>query len=399
MAEQTEFNPRVVTIGPVTKHPGADTLSLTNVDGFPVVIKTGAFKEGDTAVYVPVDALVPTSRPEFAFLAKTGLASERHRVRAARLRGVFSMGLLVPATDADALLPTIEKYVSPQERALEESGARTERQRAAKKAGGLSLPVYGLDSGRKYLDVLEPGEEIVVTEKIHGCNARYCYTHGRLWVGSHKVMRGCSPSRFRTWFQQLRAKIKDLLGLKHRSHLVAAAGDVWWETAEKYGLKAKLAGYPDLVVYGEIYGDRVQDLTYGCSSGERKFRVFDILDRKTNQFMDWDRLVDMVNELGLELVPVVGRYTYATLVESGYYAEVLPNGCSGAAQALLESRGVPSLALYEDLWKLAEGKSLLAPKQIREGVVVKPVRERVDPRVGRVALKLVGQGYLLRGGA
>lgn len=30
----------------------------------------------------------------------------------------------------------------------------------------------------------------------------------------------------------------------------------------------------------------------------------------------------------------------------------------------------------------------------REGVVVRPVKERHDPRIGRVVLKIVGNGYL-----
>lgn len=36
---------------------------------------------------------------------------------------------------------------------------------------------------------------------------------------------------------------------------------------------------------------------------------------------------------------------------------------------------------------------------VREGFVVKPIRERQDPRLGRVFLKMAGEGYLLRKGA
>lgn len=368
MAEQTEFDLAVVTVGELSPHPNADRLEITHVSGRPVVVRKGEYAPGDSALYVPVDALVPTSRPEFAFLAKPG--RERHRVQAARLRGVFSMGLLVKVpAGSDANSFGIEKYVSPQERALEGQAARTEAQRAAKKAGGLQLPVYGLDSARKYADTLRPGEEIVVTEKIHGCNARYCYTGGRLWVGSHKMMRGCSPSWWRTKVQQLRARVREFLGLKHRSHLVATVGDVWWEIAQKYDLENKLRAFPDMIVYGEVFGDKVQDMTYGCAPRERRFLVFDIQNRKTNEFLSYAEFDDMAEAMGLETVPVLAAGELGLHVSN-----------------------------VDELWALAEGESKIpGAKHIREGVVVKPVTERVDPLVGRVALKFVGQGYLLRG--
>lgn len=33
---------------------------------------------------------------------------------------------------------------------------------------------------------------------------------------------------------------------------------------------------------------------------------------------------------------------------------------------------------------------------VREGIVVKPIKERWDQDIGRVFLKLAGEGYLLR---
>lgn len=43
----------------------------------------------------------------------------------------------------------------------------------------------------------------------------------------------------------------------------------------------------------------------------------------------------------------------------------------------------------------AEGDSLYPlAENIREGVVVKPIHERVDPKIGRVQLKIVSNKYL-----
>jgi hypothetical protein len=45
----------------------------------------------------------------------------------------------------------------------------------------------------------------------------------------------------------------------------------------------------------------------------------------------------------------------------------------------------------------AEGPSLIpGAHHVREGIIVKPVVERTHPAIGRVCLKVVGNGYLER---
>jgi hypothetical protein len=49
----------------------------------------------------------------------------------------------------------------------------------------------------------------------------------------------------------------------------------------------------------------------------------------------------------------------------------------------------------ETIRKLSDGPSLVSgANNIREGVVVKPMVERNDPKIGRVILKYVGDTYL-----
>ena len=58
--------------------------------------------------------------------------------------------------------------------------------------------------------------------------------------------------------------------------------------------------------------------------------------------------------------------------------------------------------IYKGPWKpelrsLAEGPSTVpGANHVREGIVIKPVIERWDERIGRVILKLHGEGYLTR---
>lgn len=364
----TEFHVEVVRVGPVNKHPNADTLELTEVNGYPVVTKSGTFKEGDNAVYVPVDALVPTDRSEFAFLAKSGLPGEQHRIRAVRLRGIFSMGLLVPLTkEVRAEVESgcgkslrealgIEKYIPPSERNLEQATKAKGASKAQAAPGW--MPVYGIEAYRRNKGALIEGEEVVLTEKIHGCNARYCYANGRLYVGSHKSFRGTSPTKWAQWLTSTKLRIQDFFGRKHRADLIRDHGDVWWQAAKDYSLEAKLKQIPNHIVYGEIYGKGVQDLEYGLD--HRKFVVFDILDVNAGRYLDFDEMESMSNYLGLHTAPTFYRGPWQS-----------------------------------DLVSLAEGKSHLAPLQIREGFVARPVVERRS-HMGRVILKVVGEGYLLR---
>ncbi len=159
----SEFHVKVVRIGPITKHSNAETLSTTNIHGgYPVIFRTGEYKEGDLAVYVPIDSLVPKTDPRWTFLG------EHNRIKAKRLRGVFSMGLLTPADPSwiegqdvrEAL--QIEKYEPPGEDDLSTGGGLSERD------PGL-MPTYtDIEGFRRWPDVIIEGEPVVLSEKIHG---------------------------------------------------------------------------------------------------------------------------------------------------------------------------------------------------------------------------------------
>jgi RNA ligase (TIGR02306 family) len=381
--EKTEFHVVVVRLPAPVKHPNADSLEMFDVDGATVISKIGNFKAGDLAVYVPVDSVVPLARPEFEFLKRPGHENDAsHRLRAMRLRGIFSMGLLVPvpkevfmsvawakACEQNtfvgmevAELMGITKYERPSEMRL--SGGPGVK-KPGRKYNGPKLPVYGLDSLRKFKSVLNNGEVVVVTEKIHGTNARYCYSDGRLWYGSHNVMRGGSPTRISAFFTQVVTKVKRLLGMRTWE----SKTDTWWKIAEQYGLKEKLARAPGFILYGEIYGEGVQaGFPYDSPKGHR-FRAFDVMEQSTGRFLDYDEFMDFIVNIGLNVVADVVPW-----IATMHWDE-------------------ENAALMK---KLADtGKSLIADHMI-EGLVIKPYCERRDLKCGRVALKYVGETYLLK---
>jgi RNA ligase (TIGR02306 family) len=324
----SEFHVEVVEVGRVEKHPNADSLSIIHVHGgYPCIVKTEAFEEGDLAVYIPVDTTVPVYDPRFAFLAKTADAFGRARIRALKLRGIFSMGLLVPANPDWALgadvktLLGVERYEPPLPPAS--TGGVPER-------GPDSVPTYtDIEGLRKHMNVLWPDEIVVATEKIHGANGRFVYLEDRFYAGA------------RTWW-------------------VAQGNNIWWKAAEAAELEQKLVRARGIAFYGEVYG-RVQDLRYGLDN-EVGFVAFDAFDTKTGKYLDYAEFVTLCSDLDILRVPELYRGPYA-----GF-----------------------------DL-HLAEGTTVLGRGAcIREGCVVRPLAERWDSTVGRVVLKYIGEGYLLR---
>jgi RNA ligase (TIGR02306 family) len=332
----TEHDVRVVRIGTITRHDNADTLSITEVDGRPCIIRTGEYAEGDLAVYVPIDSLVPVADPRFAFLADKA-KGERARIKAMRLRGVFSMGLLVKP-DADMAEGDevrermgIEIYEPDASQGGHGPGGRFGSSKAERDPG--ILPVYDVESARKYRGLLVDGEEVVLTEKVHGANARYVFHEGRLWCASRNQFKQEDP------------------------------GDLWWCLAFVNDLPAKLARHPGIALYGEAFG-QVQDLKYGRD--DHALVLFDALDIRTRRFLDYDDFRRLADALDLPTTPELYR-------------------------------GPWSADRWPEFKAMAEGATIIGDgRHTREGWVLRTTRERYDNRLGRVQMKLVGEGYLTR---
>lgn len=310
----SEFHVQVVKVAKVGKHPNADTLSITQVNGrYPVVIKTGDFQEGDLAVHIPPDALVPVDRPEFAFLAPKATDGYA-RVKFSKIRGVPSYGFLIPPPHSLIDHYGVKKYEGPEEMLTGKSGT----------IRGPSVPYYDIEGLRKHEQLIPEGEEVVITEKIHGSQGKWTYVDGKLYCGSRNLFREDS---------------------------------VWNRMAEKYRLEAVLKDEPGVTLYGEVYGKGIQDLTYDLD--EVRVAFFDAYS-ETEGWLNYGSFRLLCLVYNLPIVPVLYR-------------------------------GPFNLDLA---YQLAEGKSTIA-SHVREGIVVKPVHERTA-KIGRVFLKLPGQGYLLR---
>lgn len=369
----SEFSCPVVKIEFLKPVPNSDALEMTTVFETNVIVRKGQLKVGDLAVYIPLDALVPMSKPQFQGL---GIKSEKelYRVKAVRLRGTYSEGLLVPyqgplrATNniGDIALTVGQDMAEAWGIAKYEEAERpasifgTTKSEAAKDITW--APKYNVESILRNREAIPENTQVVVTEKIHGCNARYAYGPDvdgtvRLHVGSHN-----------TWRRPIHSESKFVLKLKNLVNRVfgpvwktsePANDDVWWTIAKRLDLAAKLAKFPKFVVYGEVYG-KVQDLQYGVDGVE--FRVFDVYDAGRKEWLSWVQVQSFALAAGLQVVPPL--YT-------GPY-------------------------IRETVDQLRFGKSALDGKTLREGFVIRPL-VLLDPK-DKSAYKYVSEDYKLRKG-
>ena len=97
-----QFEVPVVRVDRIEEHPGADALEIAVVRGYRCVTKIGAHRAGDLVAYIPEDAIVPEPLIRELRLwdeakGRGMLAGKKgDRVKAIRLRGVVSQGLLYP---------------------------------------------------------------------------------------------------------------------------------------------------------------------------------------------------------------------------------------------------------------------------------------------------------------
>ncbi len=318
MFEVAEHTCDVVKVK-LEQHPNADSLSLVMVGDFQCAVRTADWSDGDLAIYIPPDSIVPETK-EFEFLGK------HRRIKARKLRGEWSVGLLITApADANLGDDFMERlgiiHYEPQVRGHLTTGGDN-----VTPPQGF-FPTYDVLNFRKYSDNFTEGEEVVVTEKIHGANARFSCVDDVIFCGSRKFWKKEDPK------------------------------NLWWKVLQQnMALESWLRHNQGLTVYGEVFG-QVQDLKYGSTDGRIFFAAFDIL--QGDQWLDFD----VAHKVGapLQWVPLVHR------------------GAFNKKQIL----------------EFAEGDSRWpGASHYLEGVVVKPVHERTDRKIGRVQLKVVGNRYL-----
>lgn len=332
----------VCEIERIDKHPNADLLEIISLKGkgWSVVAVKGKHKVGESVIYIPVDAILPL---ELSDRLKCTQYLHSQRVKAAKLRGIVSCGLVFEndggwtvGTDVAEIFG-ITKYDPPEPMTF---GGQNVRENPR------FHHYTNIENWNNHPNVIQEGEEVVVTEKIHGTNWRATIIDDVFYIGSH---------------HNTKKEVNE---------------SVYWQAAKKYCIEERMRecygnGDPHVIVlFGEVYG-RVQDLRYGLPN-EIALRLFDCSINGT--YYDWDFFMKTLYvQAGINFD--LGSYPNWPLVE---HVPVLYQG-----------------PFTQDVLKLAEGEAF-AGGHIREGIVIRPAKERWDKSVGRVILKKINPEYLVR---
>jgi RNA ligase (TIGR02306 family) len=258
------------------KHPDADSLSVVRIEGYTCVVRTTDWEGITKAAYLPPDSVVPGDRPEFAFL------DGKFRIKAKKLRGIMSQGLLVPVPDNFQIGDDVTeyfgvtRYIPPADVEGPGNICYGPPDRGVK---------YDIDCWFKYKKLMIPGECCVMTEKIHGTNARYTFQDDKMWAASRTLYR------------------------------TDTAGSTYWRVANQNPqIEEFCRAYPGTILYGEIFG-WVQHLRYGANPGQLWFRAFDVYER--GAYWSYGKFEQEMSRYGIEIVPTVylGPYSDEKVLE------------------------------------------------------------------------------------
>lgn len=394
------FEVPVVRIDAIEEHPNADSLEIAVVGGYRSIAKIGTFKAGDIAVYIPEAAVLPDW-----LIKKMGLWNEKtdkgnlagkqgNRVKAIKLRGVVSQGLLYPILWDDEDLPYIETdfikltdgsmihdtyYLYDYNDSRKEDIAsrcvdidvsyvlgitKYEPPIPAHMSGEVAN-VFGhtlkfdIENIQRYPTILQEGEEVVFTEKLHGTWTCFGIVpdleHEDFYEGCAIITsKGLSEKGLAFKYNDANAHN---LYVAMFAHLMVTnlRFPIFKSYAEKIG--------GPVYLLGEIIGKGVQDLQYGLEY--RSFRGFDVYIGKPGEgkFLDYEAKKEVFHDmLDMNMVPVLYTGPFSTEVVEKY----------------------------------RDGQTRIANAHMREGIVITPVKEREDITLGRVCLKAVSPDYLLR---
>lgn len=384
----------VVELKRVRAHPDANKLELCDVLGYQLCIPKGRHKTGDLGIYFPADTILTKEWAEKFGVTSLLKGAQKDRVGKIALRGEPSFGLFVPIPedlscqlgDNVAEFFGAKKYEPPVRATCgDPAGYDSDIDPFVQK-------YTDIQNGRIFTEIFSGDELVVATEKIHGTNCKIGYIRVDNLYKSTMLLGSCGPgvpTKYYTHIagsMELRRKwphktigpknlfekiIQKIWGEKRvKIPLEDMGSNTYWHpwslgpvrdlmvhvvsTTNNIGMAAN-----SVLLYGEVYGGAI-NFDYGIPNGKGLgFKAFDIsIDGK---YMDFETFEALCDKFSVPRVPVLYK---------GPFRDFKPEIADGAS-------------------------TIEGARNIREGVVIKPLIERIDPKVGRACCKIIGTQYAL----
>lgn len=341
----------------VKAHINADKLELGSIEAntYQFVVGKDEVKVGDDVIYFPIDSLLPDELSEYLNIKNFLSGKEKNRVKTVKLRGEISQGLVVPFKKIEDYLKLNNKAVDPSQTDYAEIlGVVKYEPPILLSQSGKLLPLpefiskYDIEGCDNFPQVLEylNDKSVYVTEKLEGTN--YSITIDQ----------------------------DDKIYVNQRNYTIEETEDkshCFWEVSRKLNLieaikKIKKEKFPDVIITlrGELIGPGIQKNYYELKDLDVRFFDIDLDGRAMNV----EGFLLVCEQYGLKTVPI--------LVKDKILREVLGD---------------------KDIKTYSNGKSVLNPKKLREGIVIKPMEEEyvvIDNYQGRLLLKQRSPEYLVK---
>jgi RNA ligase (TIGR02306 family) len=220
---------------------------------------------------------------------------------------------------------------------------------------------YKIKNIKEHEQLINSWEFVAITEKIYGTFVQFGYIPIKL-KQTHLLHLGC----YCVAGKGLRGE-NVAFDLSNKSNIHTRTVE-----DKRYGLGYKLPcikgeykeiiGDEPIYILGEIYGPGVREgFGYGVPNNDVGFRIFDIAfgERENIQYLNHGILTQISKTYELPMAP---------LLYVGPYTKDIVNKCTN-------------------------GKERVSGKQLhsRAGCIVKPLKERYDPKAGRAILKSISE--------
>lgn len=381
------FEVKIVQVKAIEPIADADAIELAVVGDYRSVVRKGDYAVGALAAYIPEASVIPDDLLEMMGLTGKLAGKQHNRVKAVRLRGCLSQGILLQAHCVNPFahggvgryeidLPNRQSIVvSLGDNVAEQLGITkynppipTCMDGEVYNAGMDITYNYDIENFKWYPDVLVDGEQVQFTEKLHGTFCQLIYL----------PLSILEPDEIDTHIRITGDTYDCCFAIASKGMGSEGLCFVWGDPNESnvyqravYNHLPTIASVLDplnfdhpVMIMGEVFGAGIQDLHYGMKN-EFSYRIFDVYVgyRGQGNFVDDEALDKICDLFGVPRVPVVYRGPFSKEIMLQY-----TNYC----------------------------KSELDQGQMREGIVIKPVIERRDASLGRVVLKSINEEYLLR---
>lgn len=348
----SEFKVDVRKVIGIEPHFNAEKLEIIKVNGlaYTIISAKGNYNIDDLVVVFQSDAVLPEDLIEYF---KLNFLHKGNRVKEVKLRGVISQALVLPFTEIEqyavdknneTLRDKISSYqyfyennyieacnnfnFSEELNVIKYEPPITFQQGNAKGSLPINVERYDLENAERNPDYFEEllKEVVVVSEKLEGTNISiHVDVEGEVHVCSRSLnLKEDSDGIY--WKVAKQKNLHEIVKLIQKD---------WFETTNEW---------TSVTLRGELIGQNIQGNIYGIEGHE--IYLFDI--KFGQNYADSGVLYSMCRKYGLLHAPIVFRGNFSQFANT-----------------------------LDDLKTVSDGYSILNDDVLREGIVIRPVKEKM----------------------